>query len=117
MSDACKVLEQLNLPSVSNDKGRRAVAANSRSAVTTAGPPLRVIGRDQDRDRIIARLHEREDQGQANTVSGKGYSVIGIHGIAGSGKSTLAQCVYDQDRKSTRLNSSHSGESRMPSSA
>ena len=25
--------------------------------------------------------------------------------------------ILDQDRKSTRLNSSHSGESRMPSSA
>ena len=28
-----------------------------------------------------------------------------------------AQELRDQDRKSTRLNSSHSGESRMPSSA
>ena len=27
------------------------------------------------------------------------------------------QFVYQEDRKSTRLNSSHSGESRMPSSA
>ena len=26
-------------------------------------------------------------------------------------------CLYGADRKSTRLNSSHSGESRMPSSA
>ena len=26
-------------------------------------------------------------------------------------------CLYITDRKSTRLNSSHSGESRMPSSA
>ena len=28
-----------------------------------------------------------------------------------------SDCVLDADRKSTRLNSSHSGESRMPSSA
>ena len=34
-----------------------------------------------------------------------------ITGEIGSGKTTLI------DRKSTRLNSSHSGESRMPSSA
>ncbi|KAM0840933.1 hypothetical protein ACQ4PT_059335 [Festuca glaucescens] len=101
ISDACKVLERLNLSSVNTDNGRRAVAANSSSSVTTAGPPPRVIGRDQDRDMIIAMLHEKEDQYQANTISGTGtcYSVIGIHGIAGSGKSTLAQCVYDHEKK------------------
>uniref|UniRef100_A0ACD6A6I3 Uncharacterized protein n=1 Tax=Avena sativa TaxID=4498 RepID=A0ACD6A6I3_AVESA len=99
ISDACKVLEQLNLPGVSNDDQRRADATNSHSAVTTASPPLRVIGRDQDRDKIIAMLHEKEDQCQANTVSRKGYSVIGIHGIAGSGKSTIAQYVYDHEKK------------------
>ncbi|KAE8767967.1 putative disease resistance RPP13-like protein 1 [Hordeum vulgare] len=96
INDACKVLEQLNLPSVCNDNGRRGVATNSRSAVTTAGPPLRVIGRDQDRDRIIAMLHEKDDRCQVNGTS---YSVIGIHGVAGSGKSTLAQYVYDHEKK------------------
>ncbi|VAI93147.1 unnamed protein product [Triticum turgidum subsp. durum] len=99
ISGACKVLEQLNLPGASNDNGRRAVPTNSRSAVTTAGPSTRVIGRDEDRDKIIAMLHEKEDQCQANTVSGICYSVIGIHGVAGSGKSTLAQFVYDHEKK------------------
>ncbi|XP_051203608.2 disease resistance protein RGA2-like [Lolium perenne] len=99
ISDACEVLEQLNLPGVRNDSARRAVATSSRSAVTTAGPPLRVIGRDQDRDKIIAMLHEKEYHCQVNTTSGTCYSVIGIHGIAGSGKSTLAQCVYDHEKK------------------
>uniref|UniRef100_A0ACD5ZGX8 Uncharacterized protein n=1 Tax=Avena sativa TaxID=4498 RepID=A0ACD5ZGX8_AVESA len=99
ISDACKVLEQLNLPSVSNDNGRRAVAANSRSAVTTAGPPPRVIGRDQDRDKIITMLHKKEHHCQVKTTSDTCYSVIGIHGIAGSGKSTLAQCVYEHEKK------------------
>ena len=42
--------------------------------------------------------------------SGKA-SVIGITGPAGAGKSSLI------GRKSTRLNSSHSQQSRMPSSA
>ena len=37
-------------------------------------------------------------------------SIYGIIGMSGAGKSTL-------DRKSTRLNSSHANESRMPSSA
>ncbi|KAM0840942.1 hypothetical protein ACQ4PT_059340 [Festuca glaucescens] len=96
VSDACKILEQLNLPGVSNDKGRRVVSTSSCSAAITVGP-LRVIGRDQDRDKIIAMLHENEHQCQVNTVSGTCYSVIGIHGIAGSGKSTLARCVYDHE--------------------
>ena len=33
------------------------------------------------------------------------------------GDSIAAGCALTKDRKSTRLNSSHSGESRMPSSA
>uniref|UniRef100_A0ACD6AF20 Uncharacterized protein n=1 Tax=Avena sativa TaxID=4498 RepID=A0ACD6AF20_AVESA len=98
ISDGCKVLEQLNLPGVSNDNRRRAVATSSRGEGITAGP-VRVIGRDQDRDKIIALLYEKEDQCQTNNVSGTGYSVIGIHGIAGSGKSTLARCIYDHEKK------------------
>ena len=34
-----------------------------------------------------------------------------------SGQFDFSVILYDLDRKSTRLNSSHSGESRMPSSA
>lgn len=99
ISDACTVLQHLNLPSVSNPNGIRAAATNSPSAITTASPPLRVIGREQERDKIIAMLHENEVQCQATTVTGTVYSVIGIHGIAGSGKSTLAQCVYDHEKR------------------
>ena len=42
-----------------------------------------------------------------------------MHGgdYAGSMSAPSHKQVFDQDRKSTRLNSSHSGESRMPSSA
>ncbi|XP_071679131.1 putative disease resistance RPP13-like protein 1 [Lolium perenne] len=103
VSDACKVLEQLNLPGVSNDNGRRVVSTSSCSAAITVGP-LRVIGRDQDRDKIIAMLHANEHQCQVNTVSGTCYSVIGIHGIAGSGKSTLARCVYDHENMEDHFN-------------
>ena len=38
-------------------------------------------------------------------------------GPSGSGKSTLLRMMNRQDRKSTRLNSSHIPLSRMPSSA
>ncbi|VAI93169.1 unnamed protein product [Triticum turgidum subsp. durum] len=99
INDACEVLKQLNLPGGRDDDGRRAVATNSRRAVTTAAPPIGVIGRDKDRDKIIAMLHEKEDLCQANTASDTCYSVIGIHGMAGAGKSTLAQCVYDHEKK------------------
>nr|UBY07404.1 NBS-LRR disease resistance protein [Dasypyrum villosum] len=98
INDACEVLKQLNLLPIHAD-GRHAVATDSRRAVTIAAPLIGVIGRDKDRDKIIAMLHEKEDHCQANTVSDTCYSVIGIHGMAGSGKSTLAQCVYDHEGK------------------
>ena len=47
--------------------------------------------------------------------------VLALDGRCGSGKTTLANTLARQfparDRKSTRLNSSHNRESRMPSSA
>ena len=45
--------------------------------------------------------------------------MVSIMGASGSGKSTLLNIlgILDTDRKSTRLNSSHSRKSRMPSSA
>ena len=43
--------------------------------------------------------------------------VVEIYGPESSGKSTLAMHVVAEDRKSTRLNSSHTDISRMPSSA
>ena len=51
--------------------------------------------------------------------------LVVMTGVSGSGKSSLAfdtiyaegQRRYVEDRKSTRLNSSHSTSSRMPSSA
>ena len=43
--------------------------------------------------------------------------MVAIMGPSGSGKTTLLHVLTGVDRKSTRLNSSHSSQSRMPSSA
>ncbi|KAK1621241.1 hypothetical protein QYE76_026758 [Lolium multiflorum] len=99
INDACEILERLNLPPVTDYTWRQVVPPISRSAVTTAAPPLKVIGRDEDRDKIIAMLHDRESDGHESPNIGLCYSVIGIHGIAGSGKSTLAQYICDREKK------------------
>ena len=57
-----------------------------------------------------------------NVKRGTNYAIVGA---SGSGKSTLLKLMNGMmipssgvvDRKSTRLNSSHSQQSRMPSSA
>ena len=47
----------------------------------------------------------------------KDTSNTGLWFLKGSGFSAKMKLIKALDRKSTRLNSSHSGESRMPSSA
>ena len=42
---------------------------------------------------------------------------VAIVGANGTGKSSMLKDIYERDRKSTRLNSSHRCTSRMPSSA
>jgi hypothetical protein len=103
-NDACQILERLNLPSIANCDGRQVFPPNSRSAVTTAFPPLKVFGRDDECDKILAILREKECDGQQNNKSDLCYHVLGIHGIAGSGKSTLAQFVYARVKKDKEEN-------------
>src|SRR3546814_9866929 len=56
-----------------------------------------------------------------NALGSKGVGEIGIVGVAAAVANAIYHAtgkrVRDLDRKSTRLNSSHSCESRMPSSA
>ena len=66
-------------------------------------PPL--PGRGGNRKR--KREEQAEPAAPAHTPDPYGYSTFKVE----------AQPDDDEDRKSTRLNSSHSGESRMPSSA
>ncbi|XP_048559957.1 putative disease resistance RPP13-like protein 1 isoform X2 [Triticum urartu] len=93
INEAHQILEWLNLPTV--NKGQPSAA----NACTTATSPVKVIGRDEDRDKIIEMLHQNASHGKTNMNSSLCYSVVGIHGIAGSGKSTLAQFVFAQEEK------------------
>uniref|UniRef100_A0A0E0MI68 AAA+ ATPase domain-containing protein n=1 Tax=Oryza punctata TaxID=4537 RepID=A0A0E0MI68_ORYPU len=77
----------------------KTVMGYSHSEVTTVKPPDVVIGRDEDRDEILAFLHETESDGQRKSSRALSNSIIGIHGIAGSGKSTLAQYVCSHEKK------------------
>uniref|UniRef100_A0ACD6AD79 Uncharacterized protein n=1 Tax=Avena sativa TaxID=4498 RepID=A0ACD6AD79_AVESA len=99
IDDACKVLELMNLPSISIANQSHVIAANSRGNVTTSRPLSTVIGRDEDCDKIVAMLHEKEEDNQPDTNSAPCYSIVGIHGIGGSGKSTLAQLVCAREKK------------------
>lgn len=99
INDGHKILQLLNLPSHSNINKRQTVSDNSHIAVTTASPPFVVIGRDEDRDKILGLLHETENDGQHEPSRALSRSIIGIHGIPGSGKSTLAQYVCAHEKR------------------
>ena len=90
-------------------------------APAAAPPPalaLHDVSKRYGRHWALARLSYALPQGRSLLLTGHN----------GSGKTTLLRLVATalapthgrvevRDRKSTRLNSSHSGESRMPSSA
>ena len=54
---------------------------------------------------------EKKDEKPAQDDTFQAFAVLGIALVA------MGEDIGSEDRKSTRLNSSHSGESRMPSSA
>ena len=59
-------------------------------------------------EQILSRLNDAKDAIVSNIQS---------KGITASGRTHKAYRDWETDRKSTRLNSSHSAKSRMPSSA
>ncbi|KAM3405628.1 hypothetical protein ACQJBY_008249 [Aegilops geniculata] len=96
INEAYQILDKLNLSNISNDNRRHTMVV---SPPTTAVSPQKVFGRDDDRDKIIAMLHEKYGPIHPSTSNNPCFSVIGIHGVGGSGKSTLAQLVYAHEKK------------------
>uniref|UniRef100_M8CEC1 Putative disease resistance RPP13-like protein 1 n=1 Tax=Aegilops tauschii TaxID=37682 RepID=M8CEC1_AEGTA len=101
INEAHQILEKLNLSSISDGNIRHTMVVNP---TTTAVSPQKVFGRDNDRDKIIAMLHEKEGGLDPSTSKGLCFSVIGIHGVSGSGKSTLAQFVYAHEKNDKQDN-------------
>ena len=80
--------------------------------------PVRQVHRIELKDlRGIDEQKSLVDQNTRQFVEGHPANNVLLTGARGTGKSSLIKALLNKDRKSTRLNSSHVSESRMPSSA
>ena len=86
-----------------------------------AGPSVYVCDECVELCNDIIREELQENQAQVSDKLPKPKEIKTVldEYVIGQDKAkrTLSVAVYNQDRKSTRLNSSHSQQSRMPSSA
>ena len=66
---------------------------------------------------VTKTVEETRKQIKAWKKEGKTVGLVPTMGFLHEGHASLIKKCREQDRKSTRLNSSHNRESRMPSSA
>ncbi|KAM4080172.1 hypothetical protein ACB094_09G171900 [Castanea mollissima] len=94
LDDISALKEEFNLAAQLEDRNP---TVNRRDMTHSFVPSQNVIGRDDDRNRIIHLLINQDDR--------RNVSVIPIVGIGGLGKTTLAKLVYNdkQDFDVTRL--------------
>ena len=71
---------------------------------------------DTDTDLTRGKTYEETDASFTITFDGSEWEAVDGYWVAIDDESTIRASI-DTDRKSTRLNSSHSSVSRMPSSA
>ncbi|KAG8089854.1 hypothetical protein GUJ93_ZPchr0011g27549 [Zizania palustris] len=80
---------------LSENDGERRIVPDIRGVRETSSFVYapRILGRNQDKERVIARLFS----GEGSHVGGR-ISVLAIVGMGGLGKTTLAQLVYNDPR-------------------
>ena len=101
-------------------RGAGKVAKTAGKVVSTVAPIAGAVAPfviREENGELVAREFSEDESGALSLkgiIKGAGKVIKTVAPVAGAVAPLL---IREEDRKSTRLNSSHSGESRMPSSA
>uniref|UniRef100_A0A0D9W1U1 Uncharacterized protein n=1 Tax=Leersia perrieri TaxID=77586 RepID=A0A0D9W1U1_9ORYZ len=88
------------LGSTVNNANHTANPATEDTGIVTTSLPVTevIIGRDEERVKIINMLRKAPSDDEASSSNVRCYSIIGIYGVGGSGKTTFVQYVCDYER-------------------